>query len=105
MKKIWRNKIVVVVNEMSIVSLDLLATMDLHFDKAKALHKNSSAVLGRLPIVIFLDDFFQFSLVTGIFLWEVPLSSHEKHGQHISHHFIDVITLTEQMRQQSDIIF
>ncbi len=65
MEKIWRNKIAVVVDEMSMVSLDLLATVDLHLGKAKALHENSSAVLGGLPIVIFLGEFFQFSPVTG----------------------------------------
>ncbi len=79
MEKIWQNKIVMVVDEMSIVSLDLLATIDLYLPRAKVLHKNSSLVLGGLPIIIFLSDFFQFFLVTGSSLWEVPLSSHEKH--------------------------
>ncbi len=58
MKKICHNKITFVVNEMSIVSLDLFTTMDLHLDKAKALHENSSAILDGLSIVIFLGDFF-----------------------------------------------
>ena len=57
-EKIWCNKIAVVVDKISMVSLDLFATVDLHFDKVKALHKNSSAVLNGLPNVIFLDDFF-----------------------------------------------
>ena len=65
MEKIWRNKIAIVVDKMSIVSLDFLTTIDLHFDKAKVLYKNSSAVLGGLPVVIFLVDFFQFSPIIG----------------------------------------
>ncbi len=64
MKKILCNKIAVIVDEMSMVSLKLLATVDLHLGKAKALHENSSVVSGGLPVIIFLSDFFQFSLVT-----------------------------------------
>ncbi len=79
MEKIWRNKIAVVVDEMSMINLDLLAIVNLHLSKAKALHKNSSAVLGGLPVVIFLGNFFQFSPIIGRSLWEVPLSLHEEH--------------------------
>ena len=105
LEKLWRNKTAIIVDEMSMVSLDFLATVDLHLGRAKSLHENSSAVLGGLSVVIFLGDFFQFSPVTGRSLWEVPLSSHEEHGQHIWHHFTDIITLTKQMRQQGDIVF
>ena len=90
---------------MSMVSLDFLATINLHFSRAKSLYKNLSVVLGRLSIIIFLGDFFQFSPVTRRSLWEVLLSSHEKHGQYIWHYFTDIISLTKQMRQQSDIVF
>ncbi len=65
MERIWHNKIAVIVDKMSMVSLDLLATVDLHLGKAKALHKNLSAVLGGLPVVIFLGNFFYFSPITG----------------------------------------
>ena len=87
------------------VSLDLFATLDLHLGRTRSLHKNLFAILGGLPVVIFLSDFFQFSPVTERSLWEVPLSSHEEHGQYIWHHFTDIITLTKQMRQQGDIVF
>ena len=95
MEKIWRNMIAVIMDEMNMVSLDLLVTVDLHFSKAKALYENLSTVLGELPVVIFLDEFFQFSLVIRRSLWKVPLSLHKKHGQHIWHYFTDVITLTK----------
>lgn len=98
LEKLWRNKTAIVVDKMSMVNLDFLATVDLYLGRAKFLHKNSSAALGRLSVVILLGDFFQFSPLIGRFLWEVPLSSHEEHGQHIWHHFADVITLTKQMR-------
>lgn len=68
---------------MSIVSLHLLSTLDLHLDNAKALHKNSSIVLSELPIVIPLGNFFQFFLIIGRFLLEVLLSLHEKYRQYI----------------------
>lgn len=48
---------------MSIVSLNFFATVDLHLGKAKALYKNSFAILDRLFIIILLSDFFQFSLL------------------------------------------
>ena len=105
MEKIWYNKIAIIVNKINMVSLDLFATVDLYFGKAKALHKNSSAVLGGLSVVIFLGNFFQFSSLIERFLWEVSLSLHEKHRQYIWHHFTNVIILTEQIRQQGDIVF
>ena len=43
---------------MNMVNVDLLITVDLHLGKAKALHKNLFVVLDRLPVFIFLDDFF-----------------------------------------------
>lgn len=40
MRKIWCNKIVVIIDKTNMVSLDLLATINLYSDKAKALYKN-----------------------------------------------------------------
>lgn len=67
-EKIWHKKIIIIVDKMSIVNLGLFVTMDLHFDNAKALHKNLCAILDELPIIIFLSDFFQFYLVIKRFL-------------------------------------
>ncbi len=58
MEKIWRNKIAVIVDKMSIVSLDLFVTVDFHLGKTKALYENSSAVFVELLVIIILDDFF-----------------------------------------------
>ncbi len=80
MEKIWRNKIAIIVDKVSMVSLDLLTTVDLYPYEIKALYKNSSTVLGGLLIVIFLDDFFQFFPIIGISLWKVPFSLYEEHG-------------------------
>lgn len=56
--------------------------MDLHLGGAISLHENLTALLSGLPVVILLDDFFQFLPVTRRSLQEVPLNSHEEHGQH-----------------------
>lgn len=56
--KNWRNKIAIIIDKMSMVRLNLLATVDLYHGKAKTLHKNLSVVLGGLIIVIFLVTFF-----------------------------------------------
>ena len=58
MKKIWCNKIAVIVDEMSIVNLNFFTIIDLYLNKAKTLHKNLSVVLSELPVIIFLSDFF-----------------------------------------------
>ncbi len=62
-EKIWSNKIAVVVDKMSIVSLDPFRTVDLYLGNSKALHKNSSIVLNRLLVVIYLGDYFYYSLI------------------------------------------
>ena len=79
LEKLWRNKTAIIVDKMSMVSLDFFATVDLYLGRAKSLYKNLSAVFGGLSIVIFLDDFFQFSPVIKRSLWEVLLSLHEEH--------------------------
>ncbi len=58
MEKIWYNKIAVIVDKIIIVNLDLLTTVVLYLNKAKTLHENLFTVLSRLPIIIFLGDFF-----------------------------------------------
>lgn len=89
---------------MSMVSLYLLSTLDLHLGKAKALYKNSFIVLGALPIVIPLDNFFQFFSIIGRFLLEVLLNLHKEYRQYIWYHFVDIITLIKQIYQQGDIV-
>lgn len=39
-KKTLYNKIIIIINKMSMINLDLLAIVDLHFDNAKALYNN-----------------------------------------------------------------
>ena len=75
------------------VSLDFLVTVDLYLGRAKSLYENLSAVLGGFSVIIFLGDFFQFLPVIERSLWELPLSLYEEHGQHIWHHFTNIITL------------
>lgn len=60
LEKLWRNKTAIVVDKMSIISLNFFATVDLYLGKAKFLHKNLFAVLGGLFVIIFFNNFFQF---------------------------------------------
>lgn len=95
LEKLLCNKIAIIVDKMSIISLEFLATVDLHFGRTKFLYENLYAVLSRFSDVILLGGFFQFSPVTRQSLWKVPLSPHKKHRQRIWHHFADIITLTK----------
>lgn len=40
------------------ICLDCLAIINLYFGKSKALYKNLSAVLGEVPVINFLNEFF-----------------------------------------------
>lgn len=65
LEKLWRNKIAIVIDKMSIVNLDFVATVNLHLGRAKFLYENLSAVLGGLFVVILFGDFLQFLPITG----------------------------------------
>lgn len=65
LEKLWHNKTTIIVDKMSIVSLDFIATIDLHLGRAKFLYENLSTVLGGLFVIIFFSDFFQFLPITG----------------------------------------
>lgn len=94
-----------IMNKMSMVSLNFFVTIDLYFDKAKFLYENLSAILDGLSVLILLGNFFWFWPIIKQFLWKVPINSYKKHRQHIWHYFTNVIMLTKQMCQQDHIVF
>lgn len=65
MEKIWYNKIVIIVDKISMFSLDLLVTIDLYLNKAEVLYENLFEVLDLLPVIILLDDLFYFYSIIG----------------------------------------
>lgn len=58
LEKLWYNKTAMIVNKMSMVSLDFFVTIDLYFNKAKFLYKNLSSILDGLSVLILLGNFF-----------------------------------------------
>src|SRR6266404_4966618 len=84
------------------VSLTMLNTINEQCNRIRALGRDSTAILGALPIVVFMGDFHQFAPVKAQPLWETPKNPRAALGQLIWHRFTDVIILDEQMRQATD---
>ena len=102
---VWTRRTSLVVDEVSMISLKLLASMDSKIRLAKGDPNNSTALFGGLLLVIFLGNFFQFTPVGEKPLWDERHWLHtkdEKIGRQIWKSFRSVLTLTEQMRQSSD---
>lgn len=62
------NKMTIYIDKISIISLDLPATINFHLNKAQFLNKNLIIILSKLFIIIFLSNFFQFLSITRQFL-------------------------------------
>ena len=59
----------------------------------------------ELSLILLMRDFYQFAPITGQTLLEKPKTKTEEHGKHLWQNLTDIITLTEQMRQQQDFRF
>lgn len=95
----WINRTTLIVDEIGMVSLKLLGTMDSQINKAKSIDTNSLALFGRLSLVVFMGDFFQFGPVGGNALWDNKThTAMEERGKIVWGNFTTVITLTEQMQ-------
>ena len=101
----WPQQSALVINEISMLDLKIFATIDQQLLQAKGLLSESTAIFGGLSVVLLMRDFYQFAPVTGQALWEEPKTEMEKHGKHLWQNVINVITLTQQMRQQQDVDF
>jgi hypothetical protein len=106
-RKLWSRKTIMVIDEISMVDLTMLSTINNQCKIAKSLDRSSPDLFGGLPIVIFMGDFFQFPPVRGPALWREPREANDEdaNGQTIWHQFTDVIILDQQMRQAQDPIF
>ncbi|WP_375449089.1 AAA family ATPase [uncultured Nostoc sp.] len=102
---IWTHQFLLIIDELSIIPLGLLATMDKQQRKARGAIVFSTALFGGLPLVILMGDFYQFAPVSGHALWDSPYSEDEIHGKVLWDNFRLVLFLTEQMRQRSDLAF
>ena len=106
-RRLWSRKTIVIIDEISMVDLTMLSTINNQCKIAKSLDRSSPDLFGGLPIVIFMGDFFQFSPVRGPALWREPRDGNDEdaNGQIIWHQFTDVIILDQQMRQAQDPTF
>ena len=103
-KRLWANKTILIIDEISMTDLSTLATIDRQCKAAKAQQSSSPDLFGGIPTVILMGDFFQFPPVRGRPLWKEPRPSNDDDitGQQIWHRFENVIILDEQMRQSED---
>jgi hypothetical protein len=71
-KDLWSRKTIAIVDEVSMVDLSMLHTINNQCKIAKSLDRSSPDLFGGLPIVIFMGDFFQFPPINGPPLWKDP---------------------------------
>jgi hypothetical protein len=106
-KALWSSKTIAIVDEVSMMDLSMLHTINNQCKIVKSLDRSSPDLFGGLPIVIFMGDFFQFPPIKGQPLWKDPRDGNDEDsdGQMIWHRFKDVIILDQQMRQAQDPAF
>ena len=52
---------ILIIDKISIVELNILPNIVIQLAKARGISNNNIAVLGTLPIVIIMGDFYKFS--------------------------------------------
>jgi hypothetical protein len=106
-RRLWSKKTIMIIDEVSMIDLSMLSTIDNYCKIAKSLDRSSPDLFGGLPIVIFMGDFFQFTPVKGPAFWQEPRHGIDEdiNGQMIWHRFTKVIILDQQVRQAQDPLF
>lgn len=72
---LWLQCLSLVVNEVTMIDLKLLILMDKQLQKVKRLNISSTSIFGGLPLIVLMEDFYQFTLVTRKTLWDNPLKA------------------------------
>lgn len=98
----WTQRCALIIDEVSMVELDMLSNITKQLAKARGLTGESTAMFGGLPIVILMEDFYQFPPVIGRPLWDEVRTEEDHYGKMLWKSFNAVITLTQQMRQIND---
>lgn len=101
------HKKILIIDEVSMVSLENLVQLNDRCDTIWDLNQSSDTVFGGIPIVILLGDFNQFKPVRGHAIWCQNINDVAvlKSAKAIWGHFTRVMFLTEQMRQAEDLPF
>jgi len=69
---LWQGKTILFIDEISMVSLTMLNTINQQCNRIRAVGQDSTAILGALPIVVFMGDFHQFAPIKAQPLWRTP---------------------------------
>ncbi len=69
-----------IVDEISMVELEMLSNMGKQLAKARRLSNSSTAVLGGLPIVIVMGNFYPFPSIASRPLWDKPQTDKDHNG-------------------------
>jgi hypothetical protein len=95
-RKLLSNKTIMVVDEISMVDLSMLSTMNDRCNIARSLDRSSTELFGGIPVIIFMGDFYQFPPVKGPALWKEPRkgNAEDAKGLWIWHQFTNVIDHT-----------
>ncbi len=67
-KASWQNHLALILDEINMICLRLLETIDMRVSEAEGKTNNDIAILGDLAPRIIIRNFYQFLLVTGRFL-------------------------------------
>ena len=102
-RRLWSRKTIMIIDEVSMIDLSALSTINAHCKIARSLHRSSPDLFGGLPLVMFMGDFHQFPPVRGQPLWKLPKNEKDQDGKLIWHQFKQVIILDQQMRQITDL--
>lgn len=55
--------------QISIVELEMLSNIEKQLAKARGFSNSSTAKFGGLPIIMVIENFYQFSPISGHLLW------------------------------------
>src|SRR5436305_13912462 len=76
--RLWAKKMIMIIDEVSMMDLSMLSTINNQCKIAKSLDRNSPDLFGGLPVVIFIGDFYQFPPVREPALWKEPREGNDE---------------------------
>ncbi len=77
----WIQRYALIIDEVSMVELDMLSNIAKQLAKARGLLSESTTMFGVLPIVILIRDFYQFPLVIDRPFWEEVCIEKDPYGK------------------------
>ena len=106
-KKLWSNKTIMFVNEISMMNLSMLNKINNQCKITKFLNKNFFNLFDELSIIIFMKDFYQFSFIKKSALWKESRKNNDENAnnQIIWYWFTEIVMLNQQMKQMQNFMF